>query len=270
MRAYGADLATFLNELSAHFEEVHILTHSCGAEFLFANWVAIENCFQPSRRQTFTAYSQRNGPARWIPQGQRATTGDARLHLATLTLMNPDVLVERVVDLLPKMMQVAEHFTTYNDANDGALFWSGMLQKFVPRWYQERPWEEGTTVFGKTVKSFWVDRSEQGISLKGELTEGKGKGNMVNWSSSSLGSNLESWASSTHVPGDGSIDIINCSTIDQNVHTLRHNYYMLNTQMVEDVCELIGARLTASYRQRLCQVHGNIFNFLSPPSYLKE
>ncbi|CAE8599403.1 unnamed protein product, partial [Polarella glacialis] len=73
------------------------------------------------------------------------------------------------------------------------------------------------------------------------------------------------------VPGDGCIDIIDCSNIDQNVHDLRHNYYMLNTQMVEDVCELIGLREKAAFRSRLCQHgDGNVFSFLSPPSYLKE
>merc|ERR1719401_1138814 len=71
-------------------------------------------------------------------------------------------------------------------------------------------------------------------------------------------------------PGDGSIDIIDCSNIDQNVHSLRHNYYMLNTQMVEDVCELIGKRLTAPFRCRLAHAHANVYSFMSPPRYLKE
>merc|ERR1712083_1123686 len=66
------------------------------------------------------------------------------------------------------------------------------------------------------------------------------------------------------------VDVIDCSSIDQNVHNLRHNYYMLNTQMVEDVCELIGGRITAPYRQRLSQVEGNIFNFIAPPRHITE
>ncbi|CAE7364136.1 unnamed protein product, partial [Symbiodinium natans] len=48
---YGNELAEFLRSLRKYFCEVHILTHSCGAEFLFANWSAIADCFLPSRRK---------------------------------------------------------------------------------------------------------------------------------------------------------------------------------------------------------------------------
>mmetsp|Transcript_30415 Transcript_30415/g.94376 ORF Transcript_30415/g.94376 Transcript_30415/m.94376 type:complete len:208 (+) Transcript_30415:1591-2214(+) len=174
-------------------------------------------------------------------------------------------------EVLPKMMKVAEHFTTYNDSNDGALFYSNWLQKLVPRWYQERPWSEETEVFGRQIQSLWVERCASGaISMKGELIRENKPLNKPATADLASEFGMDTLASSPHVPGDGSIEVINCSTIDQNVHDLRHNYYMLNTQMVEDVCELIGARLTAPYRQRLCQVNANIYNFLSPPSFLKE
>lgn len=205
---------------------------------------------------------------RWIPLGQRAT-GDQRLHLATLTLMNPDVQVETVLSLLPEVMRFAEHLTTYNDTNDGALFYSLWFQKLVPGWYQGRPRATRSMIFGRTLKSVWVERS--GISsdcqLRGDLLEEVLQPQLE--PCSRLDSGLH-FPSGPDVPGQGSIDIINCSGIDQNVHKLRHNYYMLNTQMVEDVCELIGERLTAPYRQRLCQVDANIFIFLSPPAHVKK
>merc|ERR1711871_245709 len=67
---------------------------------------------------------------------------------------------------------------------------------------------------------------------------------------------------------DPRIDIIDCSTIDQNIHKLRHNYYMLNTQVVEDICELVGSRARALQRSRLVRVEANVFNFLCPPAEL--
>eukprot|EP00411_Alexandrium_monilatum_P065187 CAMPEP_0175530914 /NCGR_PEP_ID=MMETSP0096-20121207/21901_1 /TAXON_ID=311494 /ORGANISM="Alexandrium monilatum, Strain CCMP3105" /LENGTH=747 /DNA_ID=CAMNT_0016833639 /DNA_START=1 /DNA_END=2243 /DNA_ORIENTATION=+ len=240
MREYGDDLASFFRSPS-------------------------QTCSSPPGSSPAPGLDQAGG----VPLGQRAATGDSRLHLATLTMMNPDVLVAKVVELLPEVMRAAEHFTTYNDADDGALFYSRWLQKLVPRWYQERPWSEETEVFGRLLRSFWVERDGNGCVLRGDLVSGAN--NLFRMSSSTLGAEMElPWRSSPHVPGDGSIEVINCSTIDQNVHKLRHNYYMLNTQMVEDVCELIGERRTARYRQRLCQVNANIYNFLSPPSYLKE
>jgi len=274
MAHYGGDFTAFLEELARHFQEVHILTHSCGAEFFFTNWPSIARCFLPARRAR-GAQACRRGPLRWVPQGRREGSEDLRLHLATLTLMNPDVLVEKVMELLPDVMRSAEHFTTYNDESDGALFWAGWLQTLVPRWYQQRPWSKApTAVFGRTLKSLWLERMGPGggeqdceIRLEGDLLRASDRNSFSRSSSDFEGT---SWPSGPHVPGDGSIDIINCSSIDQNVHNLRHNYFMLNTQMVEDVCELIGGRLPAPYRQRLCQVNANIFNFLSPPGHLKE
>jgi len=268
MPAYGEDLNSFLEELGRHFQEVHILTHSCGAEFFFANWAAIQGRFLPAVRLSNRA-APWQGAKRWVSHGGRRAEGDTRMHLATLTLMNPDVLVESVVKTLPSMMEAAEHFTTYNDANDGALFFSTWLQKLVPRWYQKRPRAQGeTVVFGKQLRTLWHERcgsDPNDTGLRGELV-----GETTTERPSRGGSDLEAQWHFPQIPGDGVIDIINCSSIDQNVHKLRHNYYMLNTQMVEDVCELIGSRLTAPFRQRLTQVNGNIFNFLSPPSHLKE
>merc|ERR1719436_98109 len=70
------------------------------------------------------------------------------------------------------------------------------------------------------------------------------------------------------VQPDYRIDVIDCSNIDQNIHKLRHNYYMLNTQVVEDICELVGLRTKAINRGRLVRVQANVFNFLCPPADL--
>eukprot|EP00445_Apocalathium_hangoei_P083289 CAMPEP_0204186624 /NCGR_PEP_ID=MMETSP0361-20130328/56148_1 /ASSEMBLY_ACC=CAM_ASM_000343 /TAXON_ID=268821 /ORGANISM="Scrippsiella Hangoei, Strain SHTV-5" /LENGTH=747 /DNA_ID=CAMNT_0051146943 /DNA_START=35 /DNA_END=2275 /DNA_ORIENTATION=- len=263
MHTYGLDLREFLSELGYHFREVHILTHSCGAAFFFKNWNDIKDCFVPSRRSCGVT-----APSRWVPKVSRAGPDDSRLHLATLTLMNPDVLVEQFVELLPSVMQAAEHLTAYVDNNDGALFWGTWVQKLVPRWYQQRaqPPSTRTLLLGNTLRDVWLDASGalQGSLLEELAQRGRGSKAGADWSDLELASGGDA-RGGAYIPGDGSIELIDCSNIDANVHNLRHSYYMLNTLMVEDVCEVIGKRLPALYRHRLAHAEANIFNFIAPP-----
>lgn len=275
---YGDDFASFLEELSSHFQEVHILAHSCGAEFFTENWERIRECFLPSRAA--------RGPqlySRWITKSCGEGLADMehqqqpqqrKMHLATLTMINPDVLEETMQRLLKDIMGFAEHFTSYNDSNDGALFYSEHCRRAMD-------WACGEgcqpkTLFGKSLTSYWMERDSQSSQLKWQngLSSRQALGRNSTQRLSGLGgeANLgSSLLGAQRIPGDGTIDIIDCSNIEQNVHKLRHNYYMLNTQMVEDVCELVGQRLKAQHRTRLCQ-HGdsNVFSFLSPPGFLKS
>ncbi|OLQ02720.1 hypothetical protein AK812_SmicGene14396 [Symbiodinium microadriaticum] len=127
---YGSELAEFLRSLRGHFSEVHILTHSCGAEFLFTNWSSIAECFMPSRRNRPDVASSRGAAEnnnstkrpRWIPKHSRhfGTQDDLSLHMATLTMLNPDVELDTVKRLLPDIMHSAEHFTAYNSMSDAS------------------------------------------------------------------------------------------------------------------------------------------------------
>jgi len=188
-------------------------------------------------------------------------------HLATLTLVNPDVLVDTVNEKLPEVMEFAEHFTTYNDEKDGALFWSGFLQKHFPSRLKR-----GTTqpakgrrpvIFGSVVSPLWLEPGSP-TKLQGPMLELPA---MKGWPWASEGSMIRK-LSAMEVQSDPRIDVIDCSAIDQNIHKLRHNYYMLNTQVVEDICELIGSRVPALHRARLVRVEANVFNFLCPPAEL--
>merc|ERR1712228_1098312 len=86
--------------------------------------------------------------------------------------MNPDVRVTTVLDLLPEVMKVAEHFTTYNDTRDGALFYSHWIQKVIPGWYQTKPRAIGSkVVFGRQVTSMWYERRNG--QIRGRLQESR-------------------------------------------------------------------------------------------------
>lgn len=273
---YGADLRSFLEILARHFTEVHILTHSCGAEFFFTNWPEIADCFTLRRSSVSSRVTGRNGrnakQQRWVARHSRRMDDEGMLHLATLTMLNPDVLFGMAERLLPDILRRAEHFTAYSDSNDGALFWSGvvrcLLSAVTGNGCKKQP------LLGKSVQPLFWDGyelkrgHERGMKRRHSLDSRITGGPRV---MSGPVSHLSSLVNKPQIPGDGSVDIIDCSNIDQNVHALRHNYFMLNTQMVEDVCDLIGHRQKAPNRSRLCQhSDGNVFSFLSPPSFLKS
>lgn len=278
MGEYGGDLAAFFADLGTHFQNIHILCHSCGAEFFFRNVDDFLSCFALARRQgSANSFVDASSRSHSPNKANAASTGaldtsDSRVrkpHLATLTLVNPDVLVDTVSEKLPKIMEFAEHFTTYNDKKDGALFWSGFLMDYFPNCLkrgsstvQPSPGRRAV-IFGSVVSPLWLE-SQPGSSarLRGPMLNLPAKSA---WASE--GEMLRT-LSQGEVQADPRIDVIDCSSIDQNIHKLRHNYYMLNTQVVEDICELIGSRAQALQRSRLVRIEANVFNFLCPPGEL--
>jgi len=260
MHEYASDLASVLSDLAHHFQEVHVLCHSSGAEFFLNNFHKAAGSFAPSRQRR---ESQRWQELRRAQEEQQPTSN--RLQLATLTLMNPDVLVERVVEVLPGIMDYAEHFTTYNDTQDFALWVASLVQTSSCTCRAD--------VFGTVAEPMQLVASGGVVTLQDPLLT-RERRSSPSGSAASMGLlfGMGFWLEDTpdRNPWNSCIDVIDCSCIDQNVHNVRHNYYMLNTQMVEDVCELIGCRVVACNRQRLIRARANVYNFLSPPSYLTE
>jgi len=233
--------------------------------FFFQNSASILSCFAPARRRKAdgSSLSIRSPVPSQSPASRKP-------HFATLTLVNPDVLVDTVGEKLPEIMEFAEHFTTYNDEKDGALFWSKFVQNYIPGCLKHGTVQPAKgrrpVIFGSVVSPLWLEL-EPGTStakLRGPVLELPTTKNCFKVSERSL---MQSLAGGK-VQSDPRIDVIDCSTIDQNIHKLRHNYYMLNTQVVEDICELIGSRAHALQRTRLVRVEANVFNFLCPPAEL--
>jgi len=272
---YGADLASMLTDLGKHFADVHILCHSSGAEFFFANFEMFESCFAPSRHRRKSWRWQRLTAA----AGTNGRSG--KLQLATLTMMNPDVLFEKVAAKLPRVMDYAEHFTTYNDESDNALFGSMVAQKIAPDCFQRGIRVADTTcktvVFGAVSQSLYLEvvpgpgeDGDERVVLRGramEIAEGQPSVAPAAPAGHRSGS-IHGIEDDNQGHDYGDIDVIDTSSLDQNVSNIRHSYYMLNTQMVEDVCDVIGRRSTARTRTRLVQVRANVYKFLSPPSYV--
>ncbi|KAF4671862.1 hypothetical protein FOL47_001157 [Perkinsus chesapeaki] len=71
--------------------------------------------------------------------------------------------------------------------------------------------------------------------------------------------------------GRSRIDVMDCRHMQQNVHSIRHNYFNLNVQIVSDIAELVTDHCGADQRltRTVRQVAGeNVFSFLCPPNML--
>mmetsp|Transcript_79095 Transcript_79095/g.211373 ORF Transcript_79095/g.211373 Transcript_79095/m.211373 type:complete len:737 (-) Transcript_79095:546-2756(-) len=162
-----------------------------------------------------------------------------RPSLATLTFMNADAPRERFLDLVPRMLGIAGHLTAYNDKTDGALFLSEIRNG--------RPFSKALT-FGTLV-----DPGNTGL---GHIAR----------------KDAEHEASSNdHLGLENRFDIIDCAAMDQNVSSVRHCYFSLNTTIVADLTELIGRGRGAAQRDRLIRLRNgeNLFSFLCVPRFVR-
>jgi esterase/lipase superfamily enzyme len=68
------------------------------------------------------------------------------------------------------------------------------------------------------------------------------------------------------------IDVIDCTSMEQNVHAVRHCYYCFNVQILEDLVDLIQSGAPARLRtaRLVSKGIGNVFSFLCPPAFLRE
>lgn len=65
------------------------------------------------------------------------------------------------------------------------------------------------------------------------------------------------------------IDVIDTSFMDANVHGMRHNYFNLNRELVEDIRDLLVTQRRAHQRKsRLEWIGGNVFAFLVAPTHV--
>merc|ERR1711920_144412 len=74
-----------------------------------------------------------------------------------------------------------------------------------------------------------------------------------------------------------SIDIVDCTAMDTNVHGMRHSYFDLNVNVIADISDLVNTGRPASQRSRLVRCsdrdrseHGRLsaYALVSPPSFV--
>lgn len=273
-REYAPDFVAFFGALQRHFREVHVITHSMGAHVWLQNFALISHCFIPTLRA---------GP----PQ-----PSDPRLHLATVTMMNANALVEEVAAYLPQMFHFAEHVTFYNDASDKAtlaeeVFVSGAMPRSWQSW-RDQDLDTRSLNWDRHAWPVSLARGEDGeYELRGHLLAkafkdkdlgddapidsfGRGRGDSLSGRSRSRGSFEHRGSFAESNSSQELIDIIDCTHLQANAGGSRHNYFALNPLMVEDICELISSRRVAVHRAHLIQREGNVFDFLTAPEEVKN
>ena len=66
------------------------------------------------------------------------------------------------------------------------------------------------------------------------------------------------------------LDVVDTSTLDSNVHGMRHCYFNLNSFIVDDLAEIVTTRRRACMRRRLTATSGNVWAFLAAPGHVDE
>jgi len=259
-REYAPDFVAFFRELQRYFREVHVITHSMGAHLWLQNFALISHCFIPTLRR---------GPPH---------ENDPRLHLATVTMMNANALVEEVAAYLPHMFNFTEHVTFYNDTTDVAtlaeqVFVSSAMPRSMQTW-RDQDLDSRSLNWDRYASPVSLVRGEDGeCELRGHaLATALKDGDLDDDDSSNgYGRSSRSRGSFGQIHSNqGLIDIIDCTNLQANAGLSRHNYYSLNPLMVEDVCELISFRRVAIHRAHLIQREGNVFDFLAAPKDVKN
>ena len=66
------------------------------------------------------------------------------------------------------------------------------------------------------------------------------------------------------------LDVIDTSSLDANVHGLRHAYFNLNPFIVDDLAEIVTMRKRACMRLKLTHCVGNVWTFLAAPGHVQD
>eukprot|EP00325_Prymnesiales_sp_UTEX-LB-985_P007976 CAMPEP_0174702142 /NCGR_PEP_ID=MMETSP1094-20130205/6526_1 /TAXON_ID=156173 /ORGANISM="Chrysochromulina brevifilum, Strain UTEX LB 985" /LENGTH=449 /DNA_ID=CAMNT_0015899879 /DNA_START=86 /DNA_END=1435 /DNA_ORIENTATION=- len=195
----------FASVLEAGIEHIHVLAHSMGARLFAAALPSISSLF--------------------------ASRGAS---LASCIFLNADHPIERFKSVdYPILRQMCSHITIYADQNDRALWYSHVVNTFVPSWAVCSPL--GRYPYGFTQGD---DRSTMWEQLRVETKE------------------------------DLDLDVVDTSLLGTNVHGLRHAYFNLNSFIVDDLAEILTMRKRACSRLKLTHCAGNVWTFLAAPAHV--
>ncbi len=147
--------------------------------------------------------------------------------------MNPEIDLIDFQEQIESVRKYVGSVTVYTDYNDFALYIAQIMNTFL----RAQP--------GKCVKS---------------LRSSLGRGVFKPLLSKTSGELLD-------------VDIIDASTVSSNVHEIRHSYFSLSREVIEDVRELVLNDVRAESRVSRLIKRGNntnIFDFLVAPSFVSS
>ncbi|KAH9261258.1 hypothetical protein BASA81_000962 [Batrachochytrium salamandrivorans] len=276
-------LESFLRGLhSAGVRDIHFLAHSAGAQVVASGFTANAGGEAADRTPLSKLFAENN------------QSSYSLLRLRTVTFLNPDTPLSQFIHQdFRAIRRVCDHITIVGDSKDGALYWSEMANgvaltiQFLRRWFRCgcvprtrrscnvccrvyaqgccRPHRHGTDrpfssqlAVGKNIFSLYLrddrplldDQDDEDVQDEPEDDDDDEEQAFTRRSQ-------KRWLD---------VDVIDTSSMETNVHQLRHAYFDLNKILVEDLHELIVTGKRAAERSLLLHREGNIFSFCQAPA----
>ena len=152
--------------------------------------------------------------------------------LGSIILINPEADLNTLYELYPYIITRVQSITIYCDGKDTALYWADIAN---------------------CSRTFFNNAFHNKSSMSYETGMGR---NIVEPLRDSDGNLL-------------SIDVINAGSVHGNVAEVRHCYFSLSREVIEDIREhIVESKSALSRVSRLIKREGNIYDFLIAPPYV--
>jgi len=233
---------------AAGFKRLHILTHSMGVRTLTAALPKLVSLVSGTRDP------EGGSPRR---PGAGGETSDAAsfpggLTISTVTLLNPEHgLVDFIRSCAQPLRVLSPVVTIYGDLRDTALFGASLWNSLDATFLQRAPKKADES----DMPSVGADPDT--TCCCGTIIYER-----------SLGKNIYNIKGPYGETFD--IDVIDTTFLEANVHSVRHNAFSLNRDIVEDLRDIMTTQRRAAQRQRLEPRGGNVFSFMVAPSYVVQ
>ena len=156
---------------------------------------------------------------------------ETRMQLSSVSLVNSEVPLGEFLAEFDQIRMFCDLITIYGNKDDFALFLGELLN--------------GQKMLGRRIDR--LERREKTVDLE--------SGPLLNQSFRTL---LD-------------VDVIDATTLDNNIRFDRHSYFSVNKLVVDDLMDLITTLQRASGRkQRLLNTKGNVYSFISAPSFVVQ
>lgn len=241
-----AAFTDFLRSLRDNgIRQLHLLAHSLGSRMLIMSLHRIE--------QEGLLLKLKNLEDIGASRSQLSPSDQKKLHIVSLNFLNPEFFLEDfVASEYSFLRQYCSNISIFCDAHDGALWWSELFSGKQAM---------GRSVFGLYARPHYM---ESGDDVQADLRKPP-----LYASSTAFFQGYEP----QHMQADTrdwlDVDVIDMTWLGHNVHSLRHSYWSLNREVIEDLRELIVTRKRARQRtSRLDRREGNVWVYRVAPSSL--
>mmetsp|Transcript_27233 Transcript_27233/g.55743 ORF Transcript_27233/g.55743 Transcript_27233/m.55743 type:complete len:294 (-) Transcript_27233:154-1035(-) len=164
------------------------------------------------------------------------------MQLGAVLLPNPETDLKAFLDASSAISSVAESVTVYADKGDNAIFWAEYANSVFPS-----PSCKGLPFSFSLGRSVSPLRRQNRAEVANDVeTDGLDESDLLD------------------------VDVIDTSSVFSNVQKLRHSYFNVSRDILEDIHEVLVSRNRAAQRKaRLVKREGNVYGWLqAPPFYV--